>query len=203
MKCRPSNDSSVCLRCQRKKFDCFYESHRRGRKVGTKLRGRVQPPGAGDTVAAGPSTSRRVISHVEDGHPPIPKVSPASEGSPAASPTDFILQGSRTSQLAQETRVLSIPAKDNKVDGLSPFRLLNKHAMAGSFSVENVLEAEVTSEAGESPPNAQQKLIKHSIQERSQDPVVIGLITLPSAMQLFDRYVPSNLDDKWACSFLI
>lgn len=82
-----------------------------------------------------------------------------------------------------ETTEPAVAGKEKKVDGLSPFSLLNKNAMAGSFSVQNVLAAEPlgTSDAREKPP-------EEVLQINNQDPVTMGLLTLPTAMQLFDRY---------------
>lgn len=65
-------------------------------------------------------------------------------------------------------------------DALSPFRLLNNHAMSGSFSVKNFLDAENATAA-----ETAQKSKDVSID--LEDPVTVGLINLPIAMQLFDR----------------
>lgn len=87
-----------------------------------------------------------------------------------------------------------ITVEDKKVDGLSPFRLLNKHAMGGSFSVQNVLAAESTADASEESSNVEGDISTASSgREKSEDPVELGLISRPTAMQLFDRYAPNIL----------
>ncbi|KAI5303088.1 hypothetical protein KEM56_000044 [Ascosphaera pollenicola] len=42
MKCTREVNETVCNRCKRKSLTCFYETHRRGRKPGTKLRPKAQ-----------------------------------------------------------------------------------------------------------------------------------------------------------------
>jgi hypothetical protein len=92
----------------------------------------------------------------------------------------------QTRQPCDTADSLSVPGENKKADGLSPFRLLNRHAMAGSFSVQNVLEAEDVSETA----NIQQQARLGSKSDPSkidQDPIAMGFINLPSAMQLYDR----------------
>jgi len=69
-------------------------------------------------------------------------------------------------------------------DALSPFRILNKHAMVEDFCVQNVLEPGPLSAAANRVPSQN---CKGHLSRELHDPVAVGLINLPVAMQLFDR----------------
>lgn len=186
MKCNPGADLSSCVRCHRKQIDCFYENHRRGRKLGTKVRTHAKSQSTPKSSTDRSHSRRVTLPGVNDNNHPLlfAETRTVAGEHQASSP---VFQEARASQSTEES---SSTAKDKKVDGLSPFCLLNKHAMSGSYSVRNVLAAEpVGGTTLESDSRVRDMHPESSLQEYSHDPVAMGLIKLPAAMQLFDSFI--------------
>lgn len=61
--------------------------------------------------------------------------------------------------------------------------------MAGDFSVQNVLEADTLGTTDDSDSNTRDKESENAFEKDSDNPVTMGLLTPPTAIQLFDRYV--------------
>lgn len=74
------------------------------------------------------------------------------------------------------------PERHEKVDSLSMFSLLNRQAMVGNFSLRNSLSLETNT-----APKGKNGAIYHEKQRDPQDPITVGLISHPTALELFDK----------------
>ncbi|EFW17496.1 conserved hypothetical protein [Coccidioides posadasii str. Silveira] len=178
MKCIREPDSTMCNRCKRKSLTCYYETHRRGRKPGTKLRPKAERMKASNTASA-------LTSMHQGSNPPTAS---------AAEPTPKI---EREDTLSQHSGHLLIDVKHHNLmqinrslasDSLAPFALLRKSATVGNFTIANILNVEEETPAGEETPDPDVLGQDDLPMKDPDDPVNRNLLSMPSAQGLFDNF---------------
>ncbi|KAM5432152.1 hypothetical protein McanCB21832_005163 [Microsporum canis] len=200
MKCTREPDSASCNRCKRKSLSCFYESHRRGRKPGTKLRPKAErlkaaaglpallssaPPQDSSPAAATPEEVTNSSLDIITRSPKRIK-SDASFSSPDL--PDRPIQPVISSENPLPTKLVSIAQLTHPLsDSLVPFALLKKSATPGNFTIANILNAENESPGDESSSHWGDCLAD-DVPIDQNDPVFQNLINLPIAQGLFDSF---------------
>ncbi|EFQ99470.1 priB protein [Nannizzia gypsea CBS 118893] len=195
MKCTRDPDSASCNRCKRKSLSCFYESHRRGRKPGTKLRPkaeRLKAAGLPALLSSAPPqdsspavTPEGIVGSSIDTRSPKRIKSDTSFSSPDL--PDKPIQPAITSDNPLPTKLASIAQLTHPLsDSLAPFALLKKSSTPGNFSIANILNAENESQAEE--PSHWKDCLADDAPIDQNDPVLQNLINLPIAQGLFDSF---------------
>lgn len=160
MKCQLPPGEIICERCARKSFQCIFREHRRGRKPGTRS-----------------AKSNLSINSYESSltYYRIAKKKGASDngnqGVPPTTSYDYISDENGPPAGDSETDRTTAPSS------LQPAGLLNREAMRGRFSLQNILSPDhPTSNVTEEP-----SLIP------SEDVITLGLVNLLHAESLFER----------------
>ncbi|KAG9242918.1 hypothetical protein BJ878DRAFT_144559 [Calycina marina] len=159
MRCVVDEGQQNCKRCNRKNFDCFFESHRRGRRPGSKKLAPVEAsPESNHGQNRGGMESSREEERVENLQVALHddwNQSPQSEQSPYA----------------------QVPGAS-----LAPAGLLSTEA-AVDFSLRNVFKVPGSSR------EATNHVSSSRIFASELDPTKLGLVSVPIARALFDSFM--------------
>ncbi|KAI2318456.1 hypothetical protein LOZ00_003308 [Ophidiomyces ophidiicola] len=184
MKCLRDPDATICNRCKRKSLTCFYETHRRGRKPGTKLRPKAERlKASGKALPASPPPTTTTTTNPVSKREPADSPGLPSDASPARRPPRL---GSALST-PQSPPAAQLPPTMAS-DSLAPFALLRKSATAGNFTIANILNVDDQSPLADDASRPDPAPPADASIKDPNDPVNRNLINMPVAQGLFDNF---------------
>lgn len=187
MKCVVTAGESRCNRCQRKNFECLFESHRRGRRPGSKSV--LLTPGlhrASKTCHRVKAVSRVASNEhaTENNTPSRPQHPEVFLQHPEESLPKGHGNGCRPHAVSESSRNNHSPySTQESGPSLAPAGLLHSEAITGEFSLRNVFRVPGTVAATDKSPAS--NTIQH-INNPSSDPIISGIVDMPIARNLFD-----------------